>query len=270
MMKNNNALLLIDCQNDFIDDPQRPGALAVAGAYNDMQRIAQFIDKNAGRLGGIIASLDFHHAYDIAHPSFWLDSAGKPAAPFTIIKADMVRNRLYRAARPEHAAAALHYLDELEKHGRSPLCVWPEHCLTASPGSNIHAIVYDKLMRWERLGGQAVSFVIKGAYPFSEHYSIFAAEVTVADEPSTVFNRTLLEQIMLYDTVYIAGEALSHCVRYSVEDMIRNLPAEARQKLVMLTDCSSPVPGFEKEGEAFLKTAEAAGIRSMLSSEAVL
>ena len=48
-------LLLIDCQNDFID-----GSLAVAGAPEAMNELAHYIAQNADEYSAIAATLDWH------------------------------------------------------------------------------------------------------------------------------------------------------------------------------------------------------------------
>ncbi|MBC7376296.1 MAG: cysteine hydrolase, partial [Burkholderiaceae bacterium] len=93
-MKQNIHLLVIDPQNDFCDLPaswraQDPlsgamlaPALPVAGAHADMLRLAALIDGGAAGLGAISITLDSHHRYDIAHPTFWRTGDGGAVAPF--------------------------------------------------------------------------------------------------------------------------------------------------------------------------------------------
>jgi nicotinamidase-related amidase len=63
-------------------------------------------------------------------------------------------------------------------------------------------------------------------------------------------------------TLLVAGEALSHCVAASVQDLIGQWDAERLQRTVLLTDCMSPVPGFEAMGVQFLEAARACGVRT--------
>ena len=58
-----------------------------------------------------------------------------------------------------------------------------------------------------------------------------------------------MESLKLADKVIVCGEAISHCVNYTVRDLVAAWPMDRRQDLVILTDCSSPVPGYEKIGE---------------------
>jgi hypothetical protein len=51
------------------------------------------------------------------------------------------------------------------------------------------------------------------------------------------------------DKVVICGEALSHCVNYTVRDLVDAWPQDRLGDLVILIDCASPVPGFEAAGE---------------------
>lgn len=54
-------LLIIDPQVDF----HPGGSLAVAGADEDSQRIADFIDSNIDKIDEIYVTLDTHHASDL-------------------------------------------------------------------------------------------------------------------------------------------------------------------------------------------------------------
>ena len=62
-------------------------------------------------------------------------------------------------------------------------------------------------------------------------------------------NQSLISVLKHADHVAICGEALSHCVNYTVRDLVDNWPEERIRDLYLLTDCSSPVPGFEKNGK---------------------
>ena len=64
------------------------------------------------------------------------------------------------------------------------------------------------------------------------------------------------------DMLLIAGEAQSHCVRSTVNDIIKNFSdPKVAQKIVLLTDGMSSVTGFEKFGNDFIDEAKAAGVQ---------
>jgi nicotinamidase-related amidase len=70
----------------------------------------------------------------------------------------------------------------------------------------------------------------------------------------------------------VAGEASSHCVRATVEHILEHLSpptSEHFQRVVLVTDCMSPVPGFEAQAQDFLTAAKARGVRLMTSVEAI-
>jgi len=83
-----------------------------------------------------------------------------------------------------------------------------------------------------------------------------------ADDPRTALNRPLLEALEQQPgTLLVAGEALSHCVAASVQDLINRWDVQRLQRTVLLTDCMSPVPGFEAIGRQ-LEAARACGVRT--------
>ena len=268
-------LLIIDPQNDFCDLPAAPGAsqdatpaLPVTGADADMQRTAALIDAAADRLDAITITLDSHHRLDIAHPGFWRRGDGGAVGPFTPITAAQVRAGDFA---PRDAAAlprALAYLDQLEARGRYTLMVWPVHCEIGTWGHNVHGAVRAAYNRWEEARQATVQKVVKGSNPWTEHYSAVQAEVPAEDDPATDLNTALLADLDRADLILIAGEASSHCVKATTEHIVQHLPGGRPERLVLLTDCMSPVSGFEPQAEAFLATMRAKGVRLMTSAEA--
>jgi len=265
-------LLIIDPQNDFCDLPPVPAgapALPVAGAAADMQRLAGFIDAAADRLAAITVTLDSHHRLDIAHPTFWQARDGGSVGPFTPITATQVRAGDFR---PREAAAlprTLDYLDTLEANGRYTLMVWPVHCEIGSWGHNVHGAVRAAYNRWEERRQAVVQKVTKGENPWTEHYSALQAEVPDEHDAHTRLNRELLDALDRSDLLLIAGEASSHCVKASTEHIVEHLPGGRLERLVLLTDCMSPVPGFEAQAAAFIEAMRARGVRTATSAQAL-
>ena len=60
----------------------------------------------------------------------------------------------------------------------------------------------------------------------------------------------------------LAGEALSHCLANSVRDIADKFRSpEYIRKLVLLSDASSNVTGFEQYGDDFLRELRAKGMQ---------
>ncbi|WP_140636127.1 cysteine hydrolase [Methylibium rhizosphaerae] len=278
-MSNKIQLLVIDPQNDFCDLPEayRPidpmsgqpvaPALPVAGAHADMVRLADFIRDAAPVLSGIAITLDSHQRLDIAHPTFWQQADGTAVSPFTPITAAQVRAGEFR---PRDAAAlprTLAYLDELEARGRYTLMVWPVHCEIGSWGHNVHADVRAAYNTWEEQTLRVVRKITKGENPWTEHYSAMQAEVPDPGDADTQLNQGLIDELDRADTLLIAGEASSHCVRATTEHIVANLRSGRTGKIVLLTDCMSPVGGFDAQQREFLADMSAKGVRLASSRE---
>lgn len=278
-MKRNFHLLVIDPQNDFCDLPAsylpvdpvsgdllRP-ALPVAGSHADLQRVAGLIDQGRAGLSAISITLDAHHRLDIAHPTFWQSGEDAPVAPFTQIEAAQVRAGLYQPRDPQALARSLAYLDALEAAGRYRLMIWPVHCEIGSWGAAVHADVRAAYNRWEDAHLGQVTKLGKGSNPWTEHYSAVMAEVPDADDPATQLNHGFIARLAEADRVYITGEAGSHCVRATTEHILAQLDEAARMRLVLVTDCMSPVTGFEAHYQQFLQAMSAAGVRLARADE---
>jgi len=280
-MTHRTELLIIDAQNDFCDlpdawcaqdpvtgQPLRP-ALPVPGAHADLLRLAGFIAAAGPRIGGITVTLDSHHRYDIAHPPYWRLGDGVPVAPFTTITAAQVRAGDFTPAVPAELQRTLAYLDALEATGRYTLMVWPVHCQLGSWGHSLHPAVLAACNAWEDAQHTPVRVVDKGSHPWSEHYSALQAEVPDPAVPATQLNQVLLQRLDAADTIVVAGQASSHCVKATVEHLVQHLPGGRPQRLLLLTDCMSPVAGFEPQAQGFLAAMQALGVRCMPQAEAV-
>lgn len=272
-MKRDFHLLVIDPQNDFCDlpsnylpfDPVTERALApalpVPGAHADMLAIAGLVHRGLDGLSAISVTLDSHHRLDIAHPTFWMDGDGRSVAPFTQIAAAGVRAGRYRPRLASAMPRVLAYLDALEAAGRYQLMVWPVHCEIGTWGHNLHADIHAAFNCWEDSALGIVNKVVKGANPWTEHYSAIQAEVPDEEDASTQLNSAFIAQLARADRVYIAGEAGSHCVKATTEHLVAHFDQAQLSKLTLLTDCMSPVSGFEAQHREFIAAMAARGVQ---------
>lgn len=243
-------LLIIDPQNDFMDI--EGAALPVKGGSADMTRLAAFIDAATSRIAQITVTMDSHHSVGIERPAMWMTGNGEAVAPFTQISGANVRAGKYRPRDASALPRLQAYLDALDAGGRYTLMVWPVHCEIGTWGHNVEDSVRAAYNRWEAATLRQVRKVFKGMNAWTENYSALQAEVPDPQDPATELNRALIAQLDAADRIVIAGEASSHCVRATTEHLADNLPSRRIDKLVLLTDCMSPVPGFEAQADAFI------------------
>jgi nicotinamidase/pyrazinamidase len=272
-------LVIVDPQNDFCDLPPAhcpPSpltqsatlpALPVTGAHADMLRLASFIRRAMPRIDDITITLDSHHRLDIAHPTFWQTASAGAVTPFTQITAAQVRAGDFAPRQAGVLPRVLAYLDGLEARGRYTLIVWPVHCEIGSWGHNIHADVRAACNVWEDAHWKQAHKINKGSNPWTEHYSAVMAEVPDENDVGTQLNRDLLASLAMAGTIYIAGEASSHCVKSTTEHLVDNLPADSFQRIVLLSDCMSPVGGFEAMQTSFFETMQKRGLVLASSTE---
>ena len=263
MSTRNVHLIMVDCQNDFCianGTGGEKGALVVAGADADMDRLARFITKNKKRIEQIHCTLDSHQFVHIAHPAFWTNSKGERPNPFTLITEDDVKNGIWRAYNPKWQGKALNYVETLKKNGRYVLVIWPPHCLIGTWGHSIVPSVAKALYEWEA-EFQRINFVAKGSNLFTEHYSGVMADVPDDTDPSTKLNTALIDTLNEADEILITGEALSHCVANTIRDIAAQFGVDQVQKFTLLEDTSSNVGTFEKMGQDFVKEMVGKGMK---------
>lgn len=258
-------LLVIDPQNDFVSPT---GSLSVPGAAADMDRLVALVERHGEGMAEISVTMDQHHVRDISHPQWWVSAQGRPPAPFTVITAADLQAGRWRTSSPAAAERTLRYLEALEASDRYPHVVWPEHCLLGDSGGNVWPPLSEALHRWERRGGRQVRFVVKGTNPWTEHFSAVRAEVPDPEDAGTQVGTALVEAVEAADLVWVAGEARSHCVANTVRDLVASF-ADPRsvEKLVLLTDTVSDVPGFESFGESFVRDLTEKGMRTSTTAE---
>jgi nicotinamidase-related amidase len=285
------ALLLIDVQNTFclpefelfVAGPSGRGAL------DDCARIAAFLYGNLDRVTQVVATLDTHGTAQIFHPQFWVDRRGAHPAPHTVVTlADLDAGR-WRVNPAVTAAAAphprfdlagwtRHYLERLDFGDKFPLTIWPYHSMLGGIGHSLVSAVEEAVFFHGLARQSPPRLETKGRNPLTENYSVLRPEVgdDAAGTPVEPANEALIEHLLSFDQVIVAGQAKSHCVAWTVEDLLAELrqrdPRLAR-RVVLLDDCSSPVvvPGVvdwsEAAEQAYTRFA-AAGARRRLSTEA--
>jgi nicotinamidase-related amidase len=232
-------LLLIDPQNDFCDIA---GAmLPVTGANEDMKRLTALIDRIGHKLEDIHVTLDSHRLIDIAHPAWWQDEKGNSPAPFTLIFAKDIRAGIWTTRHPGFLKRSLAYAEALEATGKKILCIWPPHCLIGTWGHNIHSDLNGALQRWSASEFAMVDYVTKGSNPWTEHYGAMMAEVPDSEDPSTALNTQFITMLRDADIIGVAGEAGSHCVLETVNQIADNIGDEHLKKFHIITDGISPV-----------------------------
>ncbi len=254
------CLLLVDVQNTFCT----PGfELFVPGAPDDNRRLCDFLYRNLGAITQVVATLDTHRATQIFHPAWLVDTEGRHPAPYTVVSAVDVERGVWRAAEASNQDHLLRYVRELEAGGRYRLTVWPYHAMLGGVGHALVAAVEEAVFFHGIARRSQPAFEIKGNDPLTEHYSVLGPEVG-GDR-----NDDLIARLGTFDTLVIAGQAKSHCVAWTVEDLLADARAD---RIYLLEDCTSPVvvPGavdYTEEANAAFGRFAARGARIVRSTE---
>jgi nicotinamidase-related amidase len=234
------ALVVIDPQNDFCDPK---GSLYVDGAAADIARLSAHIEGKGSVLSGIFVSLDSHDDIAIFHPLFWLNEAGEYPTPFTQITPEDFTSGRWKVASAANKPFAKHTFEVMTSRGMTSLMIWPEHCVVSTWGHRIAAPLLEAFKDWRAKTGLAVRYIFKGETPYTDQFSAF--EGLDDSYPETAFNEHFFARLAKFDSITFAGEALSHCVQESILSYMRR--KSANQSVYLLTDCTSPVGGFDKE-----------------------
>ncbi len=240
-MNKNIHLVSIDPQNDFMDN----GTLPVPGALNDMDRLAAMVQKHSKKISDIHITLDSHRGLDISHAPFWINSStGKMPDPFTQITFRDVKDGIWLPKIPSMRDHVLAYTEFLEKQGNYTHTIWSTHCLIGTPGHAVEDKFFQAANNWANDNIALIDFVVKGSDFRVEHFGALQAEMPMADNPETQLNSGFLQTLQDADAILLAGEALSHCVRATIQQIVDNIGSEHVKKLHLLADCSSSIPAI--------------------------
>lgn len=261
-------LLLIDMQVDFCHEA---GSLYVPGALGDLRRTIEFIYRNAAHITQITCSLDSHLPSQIFSPGWWVDAQGHHPAPFTIVSQEDVQSGRWQPCfEPDWSRT---YVARLEQEAKKLLTIWPYHVLIGSPGHMLDPELWSAVV-WHAMARQTQPrWLAKGSEPRTEHYSIIQPEVPLPGMIDHGRNQALLDELAGADLIVVAGEAMSHCVLETMEDLVETFEGrpEMLRKLLLLRDCTSsvlhPQIDFHALAEARLAEFEQMGVRMALSTE---
>jgi nicotinamidase/pyrazinamidase len=231
-------LLIIDMQVDFCHEG---GTLFVPGAPGDVRRLIEFIYTNAERISHITCSLDSHYPFQIFHTAWWVDASGKHPSPFTIISGADVERGMWRPLfKPDWS---VQYVNRLQQDAKKQLTIWPYHVPIGAVGNALDPELWSAVFWHSIARGSQPTWWTKGSIPHTEHYSILKPEIEVPEEPQGTLSTDFIQALADYDYLVIAGEAESHCVLETAEDLVRVFRDRPDQlnKILMLKDCTSPV-----------------------------
>ena len=262
-------LMLIDVQNTFCipDFELYVGGRSGRGAVEDNTRLCEFIYRNLGALTHITATMDTHMTMQVFHAVFFVDQDGNHPAPYTDIHASEIKAgkwtfnpaiaNEYQIAREYGQQMMLHYAEELESKGKYALTIWPYHAMLGGIGHALVSSVEEALFFHSVARNAQYEIEIKGNKPFTENYSVIGPEVLTGPMGETLgtHNTKFIEQLQQVDRLIIAGQAKSHCVAWTVSDLLEDIALtdlELAKKVHLLEDCSSPVvvPGVVDHTDA--------------------
>jgi nicotinamidase-related amidase len=261
------CLLIIDPQIDFC---HRFGSLFVPGADKDMSRLGGLIRQAASKISTIYISIDSHDVESIFHPCWFINSEEQNPDPFSVITSKDLDKGVWQPYFTDVSEHTYNYIKTLEKNGLKHT-IWPYHCLRdpnlVYDGMSLVHQISEPVHYFDRGNFGDVRYIIKGTNGLTEQFSIFEAEVPIDDDPSTQFNKKLLDDLETYDLILVSGEAGSHCVASSLLDMYDNFSnKDSAKKVVLITDTISPVPGFVNVQRETIKELKKQGMRGKHSN----
>jgi nicotinamidase-related amidase len=285
------CLVGVDVQNTFCIPGFElyVGGRSGTGAIDDNKRLCEFIYRNLHVITQICPTMDTHEIMQIFHELYLINDKGEHPAPFTLISVEDIQNGVWKfnealcysfhIDKEFGQKQLLHYTTKLKEGGKYDLTIWPYHAMLGGIGHSLVAAFEEALFFHGVARYSQPDFHVKGDEPFTEHYSVLGPEVLEGPqgEPLARKNEKVFYKLIQYDAVIIAGQSKSHCVAWTIDDLLRDILAKDRklvEKVYLLEDCTSPVvvPGIidytEQANNAFKRFADA-GMHIVKSTEPI-
>ena len=278
------CLLAVDVQNTFCipEFELFVGGRSGTGAVDDNRRLCEFLYRNLGTITQIFPSLDTHHAMQVFHAIWLVDEEGNHPEPYTLVSPEdvaagrwMMNEAVAEAIGidPDYARRHLeHYTRALADGGKYNLTIWPYHAMLGGIGHALvsaveEAVFFHGVARYSR-----PAFQVKGDNPLTEHYSMLGPEVTEGPDGDVLggTNTALIEKLLEFDAVVVAGQAKSHCIAWTIDDLLEHA-RDLAERTYLLEDCTSPVvvPGavdYTDEADAAFERYAKAGMHVVRST----
>jgi nicotinamidase-related amidase len=284
------CLLAVDVQNTFCipDFELFVAGRSGTGAVDDNRRLCEFIYRNLGTITQIYPSLDTHHAMQVFHAVWLVDEHGDHPAPYTLVSADDVKAGRWRMNPAVAEALGIdvdyaerhlaHYTRSLAEGGKYNLTIWPYHAMLSSMGHALVSAVEEAVFFHSIARHSQPDFQVKGNDPLTEHYSMLGPEVTEGPDGDRLGGKNieLIEKLLTFDVVVVAGQAKSHCMAWTIDDLLEEEAAGERlaERTYLLEDCTSAVvvPGvvdYTDEADAAFERYSAAGMHVVRSVDPI-
>jgi nicotinamidase-related amidase len=284
------CLLAVDVQNTFCipDFELFVAGRSGTGAVDDNRRLCAFVYRNLPTITQVFPSLDTHHAMQVFHPIWLVDADGNHPAPYTLVSSGDVEAGRWRANGAVAEALGIdveylerhlaHYTRQLAAGGKYDLTIWPYHAMLGGIGHALVSAVEEAIFFHGVARESQPEFQVKGDNPLTEHYSMLGPEVTEGPDGDRLGERNtqLIEKLLTFDAVVIAGQAKSHCMAWTIADLLEDDKAGERlaERTYLLEDCTSPVvvPGvvdYTDEADAAFERYAAAGMHVVRSTDPI-
>ncbi|HEX2234454.1 MAG TPA: hypothetical protein VHG69_13935, partial [Thermoleophilaceae bacterium] len=156
---------------------------------------------------------------------------------------------------------------------------WPYHAMLGGIGHALvsaveEAVFFHGVARYSR-----PDFQVKGDNALTEHYSMLGPEVTEGPDGERLgeANTALVDELLKFDAVVVAGQAKSHCLAWTIDDLLDDADVRERklaERTYLLEDCTSPVVvpdvvDYTDEADAAFERYAQAGMHVVRSTDPV-
>lgn len=262
------------------------GRLSVTGAWHDLSRGLAFDYEMLPYISAHALSCDTHPVLDASFDrerfvarrkevvmpgtsSEYTVERGEHPRAFTVILLKDVwhatnnKDGLWWPVRNQEGT--YDYIKELEASGQMAHVTWWKHNTRLTFGAGIEPVVWENIMLHSYARDIEPIIFFKGLTD-PEFFGIFGPQVVIKGDKHAQVNLKGLQMYTLFDMVVLDGEADTHCLKNTAMQMAAEIGAkdpDQMSKLVIASDGTSGIPGFEDLAKADYAKLEAQGLRRM-------
>lgn len=285
------CLVAVDVQNTFCipEFELYVGGRSGTGAVDDNRRLCEFVYRNLGTLTQIAPTMDTHAAMQIFHALYLVNDRGEHPAPFTLVSVEDIQKGKWKfnpAVAPSLGISAnygqrhlLYYAQKLRESGKYDLTIWPYHAMLGGIGHALVPALEQAVFFHGVARSSQADFTVKGDKPLTEHYSVLGPEVLEGPDGRPLAQKSdkIFRKLEQFDAVVIAGQAKSHCVAWTIDDLLTDILVQDEklaEKVYLLEDCTSPVvvPGaidYTDQADAAFERFARAGMHIVRSTDPI-
>lgn len=251
--------IIVDPQNSFCKEGH---PMCCPGGMDAMTRLANMIYRTGNLIKHFFVSLEQHPVIHISSPYYWKDKKGNHPNAKSQITLEQIQNNEWMPIHENWQDHVLKYALAVNK-----IDIWEPHCIDGTEGYCIAHDLQLALENWQYKSGINITRMYKGNNKHIEQYSMISAKYMDVSDKNTCVKYEFVQTVFnKASVILIGGLTSSHCLGDTLRDILLFNP-KVLSKVILLTDATVPVPGYEHVEEQLIKDLTKYGMQTCTTKQ---